>query len=70
MTAEPLAVNLIHVSWCVDVQYLLTGAPAGNAIAQDEAELLSAYRRLDEKSKARLLGQAEGMEVAAKPDGR
>jgi len=44
----------------VDVQYVITGKPAMQAVSEDEAELLEGFRRLDLKNKARILGVIEG----------
>jgi transcriptional regulator with XRE-family HTH domain len=49
----------------VDVKFLLTGSPSSKHFSPDETELLAAFRRLDEKNKARLLGLAEGMAAGA-----
>lgn len=62
----------------VDVLYLLTGKPAASSISADENELLTGYRLLDVRSKARVLGVVDGLansegplppEQRATPDG-
>lgn len=44
----------------VDVLYLLTGEHALSALPADEHELLTGYRKLDIRAKARVLGVVEG----------
>jgi transcriptional regulator with XRE-family HTH domain len=44
----------------VDVLYLLTGEYAISALPADEHELLTGYRKLDIRAKARVLGVVEG----------
>ncbi|WFR81077.1 helix-turn-helix transcriptional regulator [Janthinobacterium rivuli] len=45
----------------VDVLYLLTGEHATSSLPTDEHELLMGYRKLDLRSKARVLGVVEGI---------
>jgi transcriptional regulator with XRE-family HTH domain len=45
----------------VDVQYVITGVVSSATLSEDEAALISAFRALDMKGKARLLGVAEGI---------
>ncbi|MDO8065645.1 helix-turn-helix domain-containing protein [Janthinobacterium sp. SUN206] len=45
----------------VDVLYLLTGEHALSALPADEHELLTGYRKLDIRAKARVLGVVEGI---------
>lgn len=52
----------------VDVLYLLTGEHALSALPADEHELLTGYRKLDIRAKARVLGVVEGsIEPTASP---
>lgn len=48
----------------VDVLYLLTGEHASSTLPADEHELLNGYRKLDIRSKARILGVVEGIAEA------
>ncbi|MGK5079623.1 helix-turn-helix domain-containing protein [Janthinobacterium sp. HLX7-2] len=52
----------------VDVLYLLTGGYSTSALPSDENELLIGYRRLDVRSKARVLGLIEGIVEPAHAD--
>ena len=55
----------------VDVLYLLTGEHALSALPADEHELLTGYRKLDIRAKARVLGVVEGsIEPTATPTTR
>ena len=45
----------------VDVFYLLTGERAADSLTVDESELLTGYRQLDVRNKARVLGVVEGI---------
>lgn len=54
----------------VDVQFLLTGSASGNELTDEESELLIAFRQLDAKAKARLLGLAEGLLGSGPPAGK
>jgi transcriptional regulator with XRE-family HTH domain len=55
----------------VDVLYLLTGEHALSALPADEHELLTGYRKLDVRAKARVLGVVEGsIEPTAMPPTR
>lgn len=55
----------------VDVLYLLTGEYALSALPADEHELLTGYRKLDIRAKARVLGVIEGsIEPTATPPSR
>lgn len=44
-----------------DVQYILTGMPAANALAPDEVMLLAGYRSMNAQGKAGVLGMIGGM---------
>lgn len=45
----------------VDVLYLLTGQQTTSALPPDEVELLTGYRKLDIRGKAKILGILEGI---------
>ena len=51
----------------VDTQYLLLGIPSIEGLTDDEGELLAAYRHLDLRAKARVLGVVEGAGGATAP---
>lgn len=51
----------------VDITYVMLGVPMDEALTRDEGELLGGYRRLDVRSKARVLGVIEGLANPAAP---
>lgn len=45
----------------VDIVFVMFGIPASDTLSDDEKELLVCYRKLDVRSKARVLGVVEGI---------